>query len=45
MSKGLRRTCWIVGTLTTCTSILESGYTSHAKGFADSELKAMAMAS
>ncbi len=45
MSKALRRTCWIIGSLTTSTSILESGYVSHAKGFADSEIKAMAMAS
>jgi len=45
MSKALRRASWIVGTLTTSTSILESGYVSHAKSFTDSELKAMAMAS
>jgi uncharacterized membrane protein YgdD (TMEM256/DUF423 family) len=45
MSKALRRTSWVVGTLITSSSILESGYVSHAKGFADSELKAMAMAS
>ena len=45
MSKALRRTCWVLGTLTTSASILESGLVSHAKGFAESELKAMAMAS
>lgn len=45
MSKTLRRTSWIIGTLAASTSILESGYTSHAKSFTESEIKAMAMAS
>jgi hypothetical protein len=45
MSKALRRTSWIIGSLTVSTSILGSGYVSHAKGFAESEIKAMSMAS
>ena len=44
MSHGvLRRTSWILGSLTVSSSILASGYVSHAKGFTDSEIKAMAM--
>jgi uncharacterized membrane protein YgdD (TMEM256/DUF423 family) len=45
MRKALRRASWIFGTLTASTSILGSGYVSHAKGFAENELKSMAMAS
>jgi hypothetical protein len=45
MSKVLRQACWAIGSLNVSLSILNSGYVSHAKGFADSELKAMAMAS
>ncbi len=40
----MRRASWVVGSLTVSTSILESGYVSHAKGFTDQELKAMSMA-
>ena len=34
-----------MGSLTVSTSILESGYVSHAKNYTEQELKAMAMAS
>ena len=44
MSKVLRRASWIMGSLTVSTSILGSGYVSHAKGFTEMELKSMAMA-
>lgn len=45
MSKSLRRLSWVAGSLTVSTSILASGYVSHAKGFGEPELKAMAMGS
>ncbi len=45
MSKALRRASWIVGSLTVSTSILESGYVTHAKSYTEQEIKAMAMAS
>ena len=45
MSKVLRRASWIVGSLTVSTSILESGYVSHAKSYTEMELKSMSMAS
>jgi uncharacterized membrane protein YgdD (TMEM256/DUF423 family) len=45
MSKPLRRTAWILGCLTTSTSILSYGYVSHAKSFTETELKAMSMGS
>lgn len=40
----MRRISWVLGSLTVSTSILGSGYVSHAKGFAEAELKAMGMA-
>lgn len=45
MSKALRRASWIFGSITVSTSVLGSGYLAHAKGFAESEIKAMGMAS
>lgn len=45
MSNFLRRASWVMGSLTVSTSILESGYVSHAKNYTEQELKAMAMAS
>jgi uncharacterized membrane protein YgdD (TMEM256/DUF423 family) len=43
MSKVMRRTAWVLGSLTVSSSILASGYVSHAKGFTETELKAMGM--
>lgn len=45
MSKFLRRSSWILGSLTVSTSILSSGYVAHAKNFTESELKALGMGS
>jgi uncharacterized membrane protein YgdD (TMEM256/DUF423 family) len=45
MSNALRRASWIVGSLTVSTSILGSGFVSHAKSYTEQEIKAMAMAS
>ncbi|TNV86944.1 hypothetical protein FGO68_gene11851 [Halteria grandinella] len=44
MSKSLRRVAWVLGSLTTSTSILASGYVSHAtKTYTEMEIKAMSM--